>query len=241
MTRVQTTFWSLTLSFYLACQAAHPQSVQFAPEVDAHYKIGPVTRVYLQAKDDRDAGASSQLAIGPSVQFYVKPVIKLKNITALDLDDSKSRALVLESGYRYIDAPNAPSENRMETIATFHFPLKEKLLITDRNRADLDWKNGTFTWRYRNKVTIERGTLIHNYYLIPYVAAEPYYESQYSKWSTTALYAGCILPAGSHVQFNPYYEHENNTGKHPNQPQNIIGLALYLYFSSGKKLPHPKS
>ncbi len=76
---------------------------------------------------------------------------------------------------------------------------------------------------------------IHSYHFIPYIAAEPYYESQYKKWSTTALYAGCLFPVGKHVQFNTYYEHENNTGKSPNQQQNYIGLALYLYFSLAKK------
>ncbi len=106
--------------------------------------------------------------------------------------------------------------------------------MTDRNRADLDWKNGVFNWRYRNKLTLERTFAIYSYHLIPYVAAEPYYESQYAKWSTTSLYAGCLLPVGKHVQFNPYYEHDNNTGKHPNEQVNSFGLQLNLYFSLTK-------
>jgi hypothetical protein len=36
---------------------------------------------------------------------------------------------------------------------------------------------------------------------------------------------------GKVVQFDLYYEHENNTGKSPNRQDNIIGLALYLFFS----------
>src|SRR5664279_2386047 len=60
---------------------------------------------------------------------------------------------------------------------------------------------------------------------------EPFYESQFNKWSTTALYAGSLFPVGRHVEFNPYYEHENNTGGHKNHPENAVGLALYLFFS----------
>jgi hypothetical protein len=123
----------------------------------------------------------------------------------------------------------------METLVTLHFPLKAGFLISDRNRADLDWKSGTFTWRYRNKLTVERTVAIHSYHLIPYVAAEPYYVDKYHKWSTTDLYAGCLFPVGKRVQFNAYYEHENNTGKHPNQPVNDLGLALDLFFSLEKK------
>jgi hypothetical protein len=58
---------------------------------------------------------------------------------------------------------------------------------------------------------------------------------QYHKWSTTALYAGCLFPVGKHVQFNSYYEHDNNTGKRPNKQQSSVGLALYLYFSLENK------
>ena len=235
MKQVHKTLWRWASIACFACLSARAQDVQFLPEADAYLKLNSTVRVYLQAKDDRDGGDPTQLTIGPSIQFYLKPLLKLKDITTFDLDDSKSIALVLETGYRSVTAPGAPPENRMETIATFHFPLKARFLISDRNRADLDWKNGGFNWRYRNKLTVERSLSIHSYHFIPYIAAEPYYESQYKKWSTTALYAGCLFPVGKHVQFNIYYEHENNTGKSPNQQQNYIGLALYLYFSFAKK------
>jgi len=219
----------------LVCLPARAQDVQFIPEIDAYLKLNSTIRVYLQAKDDRDGGDSTQFAVGPSIQLYLKPLLRLKHVTVFDLDDSKSRALVLEAGYRYLTAPGAAPEERMVVAATSNFPLKAGFLITDRNRADLDWKKGVFTWRYRNKLTLERTFAIHSYHLIPYVAAEPFYESQYSKWSTTSLYAGCLLPVRKHFEFNPYYEHDNNTGKHPNKQVNSVGLALYLFFSLEKK------
>jgi hypothetical protein len=225
------TFWIMTLLFTSTGIPPLAQSVQFVPEMDAHLKLNSFLRVYLEAKDDRDEGASNQFSIGPSLQFYLKPLVRLKSITTFDLDDSKPRALVFETGYRYVTAPNALPINRMETVLTFHLPLKAGFLISDRNRADLDWTSKTFTWRYRNKLTLERTVAVFSYHLIPYVAAEPYYEEKYHKWSTTDLYAGCLFPVGKHVQFNAYYEHENNTGKRPNQQNNDIGLALYLFFS----------
>jgi hypothetical protein len=147
------------------------------------------------------------------------------------LDDEKSRPLVLESGYRIITAPDASPENRAIEAVTFRLPPGAGFLLSDRNRADLDWQNSRFTWRYRNKLSLERTFLIGTYHLIPYLAAEPFYTSQYSKWSTTDLYAGCIFPVGRHVQFNSYYEHENNTGKKPNRQNNYFGAVLNLYFS----------
>jgi hypothetical protein len=202
--------------------------------VDAHLKLNSSFRAYLEAKDDRDEGDPHQLGIGPSIQLYMKPLVKLKNVTEFDLDDTKSRFVVLESGYRYITAPDAPPENRLLAAATLNFPLSGGFHLSDRNRADLDWKDGIFTWRYRNKLTVERTFSVHSCHVIPYVAGEGYYESQYGKWSTTTLYVGSLFPVGKHVQFNSYYEHENNTGKHPNQQVNALGLALYVYFSLEK-------
>jgi len=211
------------------------QTVQFLPEVDTYLKLNSMFRIYSEAKDDRDGGDSTQVTTGPSVQLYLKPLLKLKRVSTFDLDDAKARALVLEAGYRYITAPNEPTDNRFLTSVTFHLPMKAGFLITDRNRADLDWKSNTFTWRYRNKFTLERTFAIHSYHPIPYVAFEPYYESQYHKWSTTTEYAGCLLPVGKHVELNPYYEHENDTGKHPNKQENYVGLAVYLFFSVERK------
>jgi hypothetical protein len=234
MTRMRSTLSKCVFLVCFACLPVYAQNVQFLPEVDAHLKLNSSFRAYLEAKDDRDGGDPHQFAIGPSIQLYLKPLIKLKEVTKFDLDDTKSRFLVLETGYRYITAPDAPPENRLLTAATLNLPLSAGFHVSDRNRADLDWKNGIFTWRYRNKLTLDRAFSVYSYHLIPYVAGEGYYESQYGKWSTTALYLGSLFPVGKHVQFNAYYEHENNTGKHPNQQVNAVGLALYVYFSVEK-------
>ena len=214
---------------------ARAEDFQFVPEIDAYLRLDSVVRVYFQAKDDRDAGDPLQSAVGPSVQLYLKPLVKLKRVTVFDLDDSKSRMLVMETGYRYVTSPGAPTLNRWQSALTFNFPLQGGFLISDRNRADLDWQGGGFLWRYRNKVSLQRTVSIRSYHFSPYVAVEPYYLSQYHKVSTTDLYAGCVFPLGRHIQFDPYYEHENDTGKKRNQQKEDFGLALHLFIRPEKK------
>jgi len=227
--------WTVLVCF--GCLLAHAQDTQFLPEVDAYYRFNPRVRAYLQANDDRAGGDPQQFTFGPSIQLSLKPLIRLRRVTTFDLDDSKSRTLVAETGYRIITAPNTPDTNRAEEALTSHLPLMAGILLSDRNRADLEWQNGVFNWRYRNKLTLQRTLPVSSYHLIPYVAAEPFYESQYNKWSTTDLYAGCLFPVGRHIQFESYYEHENNTGKHPNKRNNFFGLVLYLYFSAERSSP----
>jgi len=85
----------------------------------------------------------------------------------------------------------------MLTAVTSNFPMKAGFHLSDRNRADLDWKSGRFQpGAIGNKLTIDRTFSIHSHHLIPYVAVEPFYESQYNKWSATDIYAGCLFPRG---------------------------------------------
>ena len=228
------THWLALTLLMLSCRAGSAQSsqeLQFLPEIDAYLKLNPDVRVSAQAKDTREGGDSTQVEIGPSVELYLKPLIRLKEITLFDLDDAKARPLVLTAGYRYLAAPGKSSTNRIPIAVTSHLPIKAKLLLTDRNRADLDWSSDDFIWRYRNMLSMERMLEIRSYHLIPYASAEIYYESQYRKVSTTEIYAGSLFPMGRHFQLNAYYEHQNNTGKHPNEQVHGLGVTLNIYMS----------
>jgi hypothetical protein len=227
---VRYVWFGIALIVPLVGLRAGAQIDQFVPEIDVHYKLTRDVRAIFQAKETREGGDPTQAEIGPSIEFYLKPLIKLKNITAFDLDDSKSQTLVLSIGYRYLPSPNTSSVNRVEPVATLHFPLKAGLLLSDRNRADLDWKSGNFLWRYRNRLQIEKGLRIHSYHPAPHASVEFFYQSQYEKWSDTAIYLGCLFPMGRHVELNPYYEHQNNTGHKPNQQLNQFGLVVVIAF-----------
>jgi len=214
--------------------AQQKTETQFLPELDVHYEFTTRAQVYLQAKNDREGGDPQQFTFGPSILLYRKQLMEIKDVLALDRDTTKSRPVVVETGYRVITAPSAAVENRMIEAVSFHYPLLHRALITDRNRFDLDWQNGKFTWRYRNRLTIERMFAIRSFHLAPYVAAEPFFESQYSKWASTDLYVGSMFPFGKHLDLEAYYEHENDTGKSPNKQKNFIGLKVQLYFSRKK-------
>jgi hypothetical protein len=220
---------ALCLCLLLGVRTNAQTSFQFLPEVDVYYKLNGTVGFDFQAKDTREAGDPTQAEVGPSLTLSVPPLVRLKKVTTFDFDETKSRPLVFELGYRYVPSPDKPTVQRLELIETAHLPLFAGILGSDRNRFDLDWENGEYSWRYRNRLTLERRVSIHSYRPAPYIAAEVFYQSQYSKWTTTALYAGCLLPAGRHLEFNPYYEHQNVTSKSPNQQYSQFGLILAIY------------
>lgn len=209
--------------------AARAQQVGFLPEIDVDYALNSNARIRLQAKDDREGGDPKQATIGPSLLLYRKPLRQLKRVLVFDVDNTKTRWFVVETGYRVIATPDEPETNRLIESVTFHYPVVHQFLITNRVRFDLDWQNGAFTWRFRDKATVEKTLRIYSYHFAPYAAAEPFYESRYGKWASTDLYAGADFPMGKRAELDPYYEHENDTGKSPNTQKNYIGVKLQIY------------
>jgi hypothetical protein len=84
------------------------------PEIDVYHKLSSAFRFSFQAKETREDGAPTQAEIGPRLDFYLKPLVKLKKIAWFDLDDSKTRFLVLSMGYRYLPSPSSTPVNRIE-------------------------------------------------------------------------------------------------------------------------------
>lgn len=206
------------------------QTNQLLPEIDVYHKVNSDFRVYFQAKETREGGLPVTAEIGPSVEIYLKRLSRLINTMAFDKDDAKTKLLLFSAGYRYLPYPSAPSAQRFEPYITINAGTWGRFVISDKNRADLDWQSGNLDWHYRNKITVERPFKHRNYNLSPYVSAEFWYTSQYEKWSTVSIFAGCLLPLGKHFDFVPYYEHQNNTGKKPNQVLNQFGPVLRVWF-----------
>ncbi|HEX8815647.1 MAG TPA: DUF2490 domain-containing protein [Terriglobales bacterium] len=227
------TLLALLLCLFAARERSAAQQFQFLPEINAYYRIQPDLRLDFQAKETREAGDPTQAEIGPSIDYFLKPLLRLKDVTEFDLNDAESRPLQLSAGFRYIPSADAPTVWRMQLMAIPRVPLFAKIWLADRNRFDLDWSSKPFEWRYRNRVDLQRNFAIRSYHLSPYLSAEAFYQSQYHKWSTTALYAGSRLPITKHFELNPYYEHQNITSKHPNQQLDQFGLILNMYFGAG--------
>jgi hypothetical protein len=96
--------------------------------------------------------------------------------------------MVISFGYRYLPQANgAPAINRIEPVVTFSFPMKGAFLLTDKNRADLDWQNGGFEWHYRNRFQVERALTIRSYHPAPVVRTHPLICIQLDEWRRLAV------------------------------------------------------
>jgi len=89
---------------------------------------------------------------------------------------------------------------------------------------------GEFSWRYRNRMTIEREFTIKRFRLNPYARGEIYYDSRFDKLSRTALIAGSSFPINRHFELEGYLEHQNDSGGSSNRTVNGVGIVVNLYF-----------
>ena len=219
----------LLVSFVIPACA---QTEQFWPEVSTFVKLNDKTRFYFLATTVKESKESTEGEFGPNFDFYLKPLKNRKRWGMFRLDESKNRVLMVRLGYRYVHpvTGESPDEHRGVVEATTRYPLMGGVLVSDRNRMDLRSIGGEYSWRYRNRLTVEREFSIGRFKPSPYVRGEIYYDSRYDKWSRNALIAGSTFPITRHLELEGYFEHQNDSGGSPNRTVNAIGAVVNLYF-----------
>jgi hypothetical protein len=211
---------------------AQAQSNQVWPELSTFIKLTDRMRFYFLATTVKENRGSTEGEFGPNFDFYLKPLRKRTTLTLLPLDESKNRLLMVRIGYHYIYpySGDASSEHRGVLEATGRHPLAIGVLISDRNRLDLRSIGGEFSWRYRNRLTVEKEFSMGRFKFSPYARGEIYYDSRFDKWSRTALIAGSVFPITRHFELEGYLEHQNDSGGSSNRTVNGVGAVVNLYF-----------
>jgi len=221
-----------TLLVLLFGASALAQSKQVWPETSTFVKLTDQMRFYFlmtTVKEDRE---STEGEVGPNFDFYLKPLRKANRLGLFRLDESKVQFLMIRVGYRYVFPYRGDSsdEHRGVVEATARYPLAHAVLVSDRSRMDLRSIDGTFSWRYRNRLTVEREFSAGRFRFGPYARGEIYYDSRFDKVSRTALIAGSSFPITRHFEYEMYFEHQNDSGGSSNRTVNAVGVVANLYF-----------
>jgi len=204
---------------------------QFWPEVDTYVKLSPRTRLFFDAglSSDQDTRTLDG-EFGANFDFYLRSFL---HPHLRDLDPATSKLLTFRVGYRYLPSFHETSANENRPIAeiTGRFNLPWDVLLSDRNRFDFRFIQGQpFSWRYRNRVTLERNFEIRAYAFTPYVRGELYYDSRYDKIAKNAFTIGIVFPLTKRTEFELYYEDQRDSSSTPSYHTRGIGLVLGLYF-----------
>ena len=207
---------------------------EFWPEVDVYIKVKPKVRLYLigtVSKSVEDGELRNAQGFEAQIGAHI--------------DYIPNHNIILRVGYRFGssvgDAESPYKEHRILTEQTLRKMLPGELLLSDRNREDFRFVSGDFSFRYRNRVTIEREVhLFKGRTITPYVSAEIFYDTRYNTWNRNRFAVGIqqslrrgplrrmLLPERQ-VILDLYYMRQNDS-RSEIQHVNGIGAALAFYF-----------
>lgn len=204
---------------------------EFWPEVNVFINLKPKLRLFL-------LGTVSK-AVEDGELFNAKA---FESQFGVHVDYLPNKHFVLRSGYRYGRSLQDDSyrEHRFITEQTLRKMLPGDLLLSDRNREDFRFLKGDFSFRYRNRVTIEREFQLKQHTLTPYVAGEMFYDTRYDIWNRNRLTAGVqtslrkgpilkLLVPKRQIVLDLYYTHQNDSRSSPSHV-NGFGAVLAFYF-----------
>jgi hypothetical protein len=223
--------WAVLVILLLGV-SAQAQSNQLWPEISTFVKLTDQMRFYFLATTVKENRDSIEGEFGPNFDFYLKPLRKLDRWVVSSPDESKNRLLMVRIGYRYIHpySDDGSNEHRGVLEATTRHPLPFAMLVSDRHRMDLRSIEGEFSWRYRNRLTVEKEFTIKRFRFNPYARGEIWYDSRHDKVSRTSLIAGSSFPITRHFELEGYLEHQNDSGGSSNRSVNGVGVVANLYF-----------
>lgn len=216
----------LMLVFVCPCARAQQTQTQAFPEIDTYLGLTDRYRLMFLVSRSNDGSTVNSAQIGTNLDINFRPLLRKKLRTN---DSAKENFLTFRIGYQYLRNLGKPDENRVPLQLTSRFHLPWSLALSERNRFDLRIISDHFSWRYRNRVTIERSFSIKSFSFTPYARGEIYYNSQPGAWDKNTYSFGATFPIRKRFELEGYYERENTTGGSPPHV-NGIGTTLSIYF-----------
>jgi hypothetical protein len=128
-------------------------------------------------------------------------------------------------GWSLTDGRDAYQEDRVQADLAGRWELPGRLLATDRNRAEFRWLHGDYSFRYRNRLRLERDVDLGGYQFAPYGMAEVFYDSRYDEFNRIEYTVGLHTPITPHAAVDTYYMRRDDDHTSP-EFTNMLGVVL---------------
>jgi len=216
-------------------------SHQLWPEANVYVRLSDASRLYflLASVRERDAETGelskiSDIQVGAHIEFGLVPFGRRATLQAR-YDAHRLSYLRLRFGLRYQtsfddDEPPRYEEWRGIVELTPRASLPGGLLAAQRNRVDLRWIHGDFSWRYRPRLWLEREFRVGpQLALVPYGSAEVFWDSRYDDWVRTRYQLGAAVPLKPWLAPEVYYAFQRD--EQPTRSYTrALGVVVALYF-----------
>jgi hypothetical protein len=216
---------------------AQNSSFEFWPETDIWYKLNPNWRLtafipitkYNESKN-RDLNIYLQADYSWGKTKHLLNMRLFDGIKAQEIKGWMTRGGYMK-GWSLGDNAEAYSEDMLFAEIHRRVPLKGKILLTSRIRTDLRWlgDNSDFSYRFRFRLMAEKEFKAGRSSIVPYINAEPFWDSRYLEISRVRLIGGGTIAWGSRFAYeaNLTYQYDEN---YSTANLYALNLILHVYF-----------
>ena len=211
------------------CGQDSGSSKEFWPKFQANIDLAP--RVGVQVYTEKHNGEDfsfKQWKVGGMVSYRVR---RMLHPFIEDIDHENQYNLALAGGYEFINTEQSTGnkhEHRIIVQGTPKYMLPAGILVQDRNRNEFRWTDGTYDFRYRNKLTVDRAFKIDKFRLTPYASGELFWDRNHHEWNENQYAFGLQIPYKKLLMVDTYYLRQNCTTCSQN-PLNVFGIKINVY------------
>ena len=194
-----------------AAQAQDNDDVQFWPDVTVGFRLKPrvVWSLFGTLRPGHDQGRVVSEQLGTAVNLQV------------------NKYLSITPAYRHVwsqpDVARHSQEDRYFADVTPRLPLGKGFSLSDRNRGEIRDINNRVSWRYRNRVQLDKALQWHDHRFTAYLSSEIYYDSRFAIWNRKQFWAGTRLPVTKHLTLDLHYSRNLDKRSRPGR-LHIIGM-----------------
>ena len=226
----------LVILFGALCSATAQteSSKEFWPAVRVNLDLHP--KVGLQIYGEKHNGeelSEAEWKVGAKVSYRVKPLFKMLRG---DIDSENQYLVTIAAAYEYIRKSKngqPANENRLKIESTPRYAPGAGFLILNRNQMEFRWIDGTYNFRYRFKLTVQRAFKANRFRFTPYASGELFWDRNLHAWNQNQYAFGVQLPYKKRLMLDTYVLHQNCTSCSQHS-LNAFGVALNLYFRRAK-------
>ena len=220
---------------------AQNTSFEFWPETDIWYRLIPslrlsafipITKYYESADRDLNIYLQADYVWGKTKHLLKRRMMDENRIKEM-------KAWMVRSGFMegWSLGENSGSYTEDMLFAEIHrrIPIKGGFLLSHRIRTDLRWvgEDPVFSYRFRYRIMFEKDFNAGKSSIVPYINAEPFWDSRYLAFSRIRVIAGTTASWGPRFAFegNLTYQYDSNYDS-PNLY--ALNLILHVFFETKK-------
>jgi hypothetical protein len=221
--------------------SAQSSSFEFWPETDVWYRLSPAWRLscfipftkYNESKyRDISVILQADYAWGRTKKpFYSKLMDENREGV---MKGWLARAGFLE-GWSLGENAGTYTEDMLFAEIHKRVPLKGNFLLSQRLRTDFRWlgNDATFSYRFRYRIMLEKEFTAGRFSTVPFVNAEPYWDSRYAAVNRIRVIGGATLSWGPRLAYevNMTYQYDSHYDTENLYALNII---LHVFFETAK-------